>query len=630
MLNFTGSDDRYIGTVDAVKYAVDCDSKPHDGSVGLDAGSQSSLYSERLRESMGLDGRQTDPHMPSRYSGGLHFGFGTPDKGGHQLRDAGFFSPPPPFRPSSRNANYPAVDITTSPPDESPGAKVPSWADGASHSRPTTPVKQRTFVDDSSPWGSPFRPFVHLNSPPPRGVHSAQESPMNGTSRYHGFPSPSAGSAISWASPGKDMRTPVRTINNSLQLPHEGGAMLTPSRRSLSSTPFPSQSVSRRPETLNARRYLDGNGMSQEPHCQPLTYGGPCHLLAVFSSVVFQWTPSGVRSLLEASCDATAVAASAGGESQPQFAAVGLQNGLLHIFEFNSCGEVVSTAVDGQLQGRITCLCFSEYLLYCGTEDGTFVLIDVRRKRTASAADSSVVVARLDDSATMYRANVGSAVCCIDVTDDGNHVALGCQSGQVLVFHRSHMSQPRDITCELQAAGAITAPATKAVQTLSWASSSVGLGTLVYATGSILVIYSLNNGLKLYRETLAPIHAIRCCRRSNEIIVSQGASRSAGSADGRMVALYELNVPSFRLKKETVFSGHNADVMHMCLDPSESLLVTTCLDNSIRFFDLSADGGTAASLIPSSIPTRQFGPLSEMIVAVDRRLQLDSDPVDFR
>lgn len=341
--------------------------------------------------------------------------------------------------------------------------------------------------------------------------------------------------------------------------------------RDLSGSPF-SNSPSTRLTTpggrprgsrdLTASRVLDGVGAASDALCHILAYGS-LSLIVALDAVVYEWSKKGdaepvVVKVMEASCRVTSVTATTSQVVNPYFIAVGLDNGLVHIFkEEEGMGRVAFIIND--LQKRVSAIHLHENLLYCGTVDGMCLVALVGN-------DAPQIVRRFD---------VGSTVLSIDVTGDGNHIAVGHTLG-IDVYHRSHMATPLRISTS------------KSVRALSWGSLSLGLGTLVYAVGDALVVHSINNGSVLSKETGRSICALVCSKTSGEVIVSFDAvshlpfTLSPKEEDW----LVKFDLRESRIRRVAGLHGHGKRCVHVVLSPDGRTLVTASDDDTVRFWDV--------------------------------------------
>ncbi|CUG86274.1 Hypothetical protein, putative [Bodo saltans] len=491
------------------------------------------------------------------------------------------------------------------------GITVPSTPDVAAGSPP--PAMSAT------PFGTPVRRLGNTLSPVIGSGQSPQSTPVRGTSAM----------AASTSVAMQSLKTP-------------GGVHRT----------IPP--VHRKQKSLNASRVLDGSGLVHDPLSQPISFGGSSQLFAALQTTVFQWNPTGVFTLVNAASIVTAVAASHQGSCVHQYAAVGLETGLLHLFKLDSEGGATAQVVDNQFTKRIAAMAIFDDTLYVADEEGILVIMDLaakfappcprperglentidnsspppaRKRRTSTAStrrsttdapmDSPIAVpstpfeggtsplpVHLPPSTSRNlneRVDFGCRVHTIEITDDGNHIAVGCQKG-LFVLHRTHLAP------ELLDGSA-------PVYHVAWASAELlGMGVLVYVRGrkgSVIVIRSLSSGIHLEHNTYWEVFSLRCCRNSPECIVSHGERLDQNgrpmaqpvhvNRDGddeppvdEHLVMYDLQ--GMRLRKTTRLTGHRCPVHCMVLDPTGDVLVTASMDNSIRFWELQvpAEGHLAS------------------------------------
>jgi hypothetical protein len=538
----------------------------------------------------------------------------------------------------------------------------------------TSPPQAQMQDDVGTAWSTPFKrnggspgtggspfltretsPLGHLFSPPPAMGSTPFSTPVR---RFANTLSPVMTTGQS------PQATPVRA---SIGCSVASGAL--PPRTPGGHRTIPP--VHRKQQSLNASRVLDGSGLVHDPLSQPISFGRSSQLFAALQTTVFQWNPTGVFTLVNAASIVTAVAASHQGSCVHQYAAVGLETGLLHLFKLDADGNATAQVMDNQFTRRIAAMAIFDDTLYAADEEGIMVIMnlavkftfprpegglestvdnssppparkrktnttELTRRSTDAPVDStpsaesivpptplpianSTTSASRDDN---ERVDFGCRVYAIEITDDGNHIAVGCQKG-LFVLHRTLLVP------ELLDGAA-------PVHHVAWASPSLlGMGLLVYVRGrrgTVIVIRSLSSGIRCEHNTHWEVFALRCCRSSPECVVSHGerldqygrpmiqpprvnmdAVEDDQPLDEHLV-MYDLQ--GMRLRKTTRLTGHRCPVHCMVLDPTGDTLVTASMDNSIRFWDMQVPtegGARSRGVSPRALfPAHSFpssGPL---------------------
>lgn len=592
---------------------------------------------------------------------------------GQSSHDSCTFSSPPQFR------HQPAKFHSASPPQ----AIAHSNGDDSNWSTPFKKYPGHSPAAGSSPFITrEMSPLGHLFSPPPqmqtpfstpvrRLAHSlspvlaAEQSPLQTPSRTSGGAPSGSAAAVEWSLPP---RTPPLSSHYRILPP-----------------------AYRKQKSLNASRVLDGSGLVHDPHSQPIGFGRSAQLFAALQTTVFQWNPAGVVTLVNAASVVTAVTASHQGDCVHQYAAIGISSGLLHLFELDGDGNVTAQLVDNQFTKRIAAMAIYDDTLYVADVDGIMILMNLaqkfslpfsltdgsletsfdnvspppaRKRKAQKGTSTSTAQRRSSGTASYYvsptsrcalhvdpappplpprhatfhqeideRIDFGCRVYSVEITDDGNHIAVGCEKG-LYVLHRT---QPVPKLLDGSAP----------VHHVSWASASLGMGLVAYVRGprgTVIVVRSLSGGVQVEHETNWEILSMRCCRTSPECVVSHGdrldmngrvqiqplrmntdisqvTDEGGDEQCDEHLVIYDMQ--GSRLRKTTRLTGHRSPVHCMVLDPNGDTLVTASTDNSIRFWDLQlpVEGGGMAlrGISPRALfPVHTFpasGPLRPIIEA---------------
>ena len=366
-----------------------------------------------------------------------------------------------------------------------------------------------------------------------------------------------------FSSPQKALWTPVRDGGGSV-----GAARHTPRPRSQHNTP----AATARKDRMQARRILDADGISTDPESSVLCWGSRSALIVGIRDAAYRWSGL-VECLLEAHCPITCVAASTEDESDDLdgFAAVGLENGLVHVFRFDKsgCQKEFGGPPIGETLSKVTSLSIHDNVLFIGDASGVFSLYSLTYYHV------------------LFRTSLTSPIFRIAPTADGDHVAVGLQD-TILVFHRSSMHAPTPIRVgaatklELEGSQSLSTCFGGAgpVKALTWFDRPDMLSTLIYASGTGEVcVHSLGNGVIGTISLGCQVLAIASSRTSDEFAVSLGnplCVDNYGDAGSIFVVHFRRGKgqTSGQLRKMVRLDGHSSAVLHMALSPQGDTLAT--------------------------------------------------------
>jgi WD40 repeat protein len=387
------------------------------------------------------------------------------------------------------------------------------------------------------------------------------------TPRNQGLSSP-------FTSPQKALWTPVRDGGGCRQAAHR-----TPRPPSQHTTPVLNRT---RKDCIQALRILDADGISSDAETQVVCWGSRSALIVGIRDAAYRWD-GGVECLLDAHCGVSYVAASSDDELVDDgYAAVGLENGLVHVFRFDRTGiQKPFGPPIGETLSKVTALHVQDGMLFIGDVSGVFAMHSLVHRQA------------------VFRTALASSVRRIVATADGNHIAVGLQDS-LLVFHRSSMHSPivvqaattqsfeREHPLECIGVGDSLSNPTCAV---AWLERPEMLSTLVYGTaGGYVVVQSLGSGVVGSIDMGCKVLTIVTSRTSDEFAVSLGAALSVDhyhdSGCVFVVQLRRNNAGFAQLRRVVKLEGHSAPVLHMALSPQGDQLATAAgqPDDTLRMW----------------------------------------------
>ncbi|CCD17034.1 unnamed protein product [Trypanosoma congolense IL3000] len=371
----------------------------------------------------------------------------------------------------------------------------------------------------------------------------------------------------------KQLRTPVLRESDILCSPACGG-QISGIGTSLKSSPFLrrsalySQHATPRRQVETFERVLNAEGLALcdsqgNPNFNPLCWGHGGAVIALQHSVFLWQGPERIRKLFEATppCTVSAVASSRWPtEGSYVYTAYGLTNGWVVVSRCLVWDDAMSLAAAGSsetlcgqrdvvwdhavntairdLSGHVSTLQIIGHSLYAGTMGG-IVTVHNLHDRSAVWCEPPDLPSGRSSWKPQLSVNVGAPIYRLEVTPDGEHIAVGTNSS-LLLYQTSRMGpegrakrriiwtnapHPVKAFC-WRAFSSSTAAAAATERHLAKVGNSNGLvqSILLYgggADGSVLSVYSLGNRCnKATHRLSAPILGIISSEISEEIVVS--------------------------------------------------------------------------------------------------------------
>lgn len=323
--------------------------------------------------------------------------------------------------------------------------------------------------------------------------------------------------------------------------------------------PPPAAPRHRRKDGTTPSRILNATGISGEPNTQTISWGLPDALLIALGSSVYSWTPQGsVGTFFENHTLVTAVASSHCEDVEATFVAIGLDNGLVHIFSVGPAGMQRGRVLQEHMT-RVTTLDIHVTQMASASQDGVLVLSDLR---------TGVV---------QHRCSLGCAIYTARFNDDGAHLAIGTASG-LRILHATNLQNPTVVASDTPSP----------VRCVAWNPNS-RIGVLVYSVGTSIKVYSLGGGERYRKDAKAEVVALLWSRATPEIVVCYGQTVAAASGNEAENSLNIYDVDAeHTLRSHVVISGHRSPPMHVALSPDGSTVVTGASgsDATLRFWDV--------------------------------------------